>query len=576
MAVALRPYQELAVESFNRFVADGKQRAALILPTGAGKTLTALEIARRFGKRTLWLAHRQELIDQPFEALKDVWPGADVGIVKAGQNDKDAKDVVIASIQTVSRNRCARLLECGVFDFVVVDEVHHLLAPTFMDVIETAGCMVKGGPIMLGLTATPNRDGLKGLFNQVIFDYPMRRAIEEGYLCPLGETKQIRVPGLDFSKIRTTKGDFVQAALGDAMLSTHVAEFTARGVKNLAAGRRTIVFTVLVEQAELTSKWLNDLGIKSAVVCGETPTDERKAILDKFYDGEIDVVCNASVLTEGYDNPRVDCIVVARPTKSPILYRQMLGRGFRPHPDKQNLLVIDLVDASNRFDLMGAAKFGREIANQGRVPAKSNGKGDGKGNDSAYKGLFNVEEGKRQEDEADSKPLEFPTIAEAPKPPVAINWISAQQSHKRNGWFASTNEGVVCVFKAKISYETEWIVAVGGNRSRNQFHRLVGRFANDKFAFGAGADAVRKMAGGKVFATNLYPNWRAGAPTDEQARLLRSLGQQVPKTRGEAADSITVSLGVQYGREVATMMRDRAQGRPAPWLKDYQPLGAGR
>ena len=959
MTVALRPYQELAVEEFNRFVAAGKQRAAAILPTGTGKTVLGLEIARRYGKRMLWLAHRQELIDQPFEALQDVWPGADVGIVKADRDDKDAKDVVIASIQTVSRSRCERLKACGEFGLVVVDEVHHAVASSYVNVIDAAGCMVRGGPVMLGLTATPDRAGLKDLFHQVIFDYPLRKAIEEGYLCPLGETKQIRVPDLDLSKVRTAKGDFIQSQLGDAMLSSHVSEFTAKGVKNLAPGRRTIVFTVLVEQARLTSKWLNDLGVKSEMVCGETPPKERREILDKFYDGEIDVVCNASVLCldeeteiltdrgwtgidemtsnhavanfnpesggvffeppveiirrdrlageemisldttrrslrvtgghqmlyrtteggrwlkaearqltqrvislpvstvsgpsgltaiqepepddrrkrrlvtaasynlrqregfdhdasvleaerrvgrryslrrknpsdltmdecrliglwlgdgsrtvlqsggvqftirqdqkqpamvailddlllrvgldfvrherqaavewslsrgtgggsqernglygiepyldrsvpdlfwglnekqvdalvegqwlangnhgrygkvnpnagrwicgarrtmldrlqallvvrgyratlstsdnhghplyrlsftktdehrvtkyrlqveegwkaervwcvkttskniitrrrgtvtfmgncEGYDNPRVDCIVVARPTKSAILYRQMIGRGLRPHPDKQNLMVIDLVDVSNRFDIMGATKFGREIANQGRASA---GRGDGAGREpgSHYNGLFNVDDAKpREGEEEEQRQLECTSLAEPPKPPEAINWISAQESHKRNGWFASTNEGIVCVFKAKISYEVEWIVAVGGDRKKKQFHRLIGRFTSDKFAFGAGADAVRKMAGGRVFATNLYPNWRAEPPTVEQERMLRALGALVPKTKGEASDSITVNLGVRYGREIATMMRDRSQGRPALWLKDYQALGPGR
>lgn len=618
MSVLLRPYQEETAERFERFVAQGKQRGAIILPTGTGKTVTALEIARRFGKRTLWLAHRQELIDQPFEALQDVWPDADIGIVKAERDEKDAQDVVLASIQTVSRNDCARLIACGEFGLVIVDEVHHAIADSYVSVIERIGCMNHGGPKLLGLTATPERAGLKDLFDAgVIYSYPLKKAIEEGYLCPIGPTSQIRVPTLDLSKIKTAKGDFVQSALGDAMLSEHVADFTAKGVKHQAGDRRTIVFTVLVQQAVKTAEAMKKLGMAAEVVSGETPEQERRSILAKFYDGQIQVICNAAVLTEGYDNPRVDCVVVARPTKSSILYRQMVGRGLRPHPDKQNLMVIDLVGASERYDIMSAPKFGREINNEGRPKGTGSpysGIKTPSEQRSALKGLLNVDEMQVPEyldddtgggDISKVAPEPHITISRTlkekppepppppPPPPLQVRWLPAK---KLLGWFASTSAGVVCViqvkmkgkFRGKLPKELRgnpnqplplppdivvWVVAVSGDRARNIAHQLVGVFHTDKMAFGAGADCVRTLQGGKMLGTENDAPWRKEPVSKSQVDTMRGLGinPHHHSTRGAAADAITVELGIRAGREVAAMLREQDQGRPQPLLRDYRP-----
>lgn len=582
MSVTLRDYQEQAAAQFHeKLVLNDYQRGVLVLPTGGGKTTTALEIARRYGKRTLWLAHRQELIDQPFETLKDVWADADVGIVKAERNETNAKDVVIASIQTVSRNDCARLNACGQFGLVIVDECHHAIADSYVSVIERMGCMERGGPKLLGLTATPDRAGLKDLFDAgVIFNYPLKQAIDEGYLCQMGPTSQIRVPSLDLSKVKTAKGDFVQSSLGNAMLSEHVADFTAKGIRRQASDRRTIVFTVLVQQAVQTAEALKKLGMSAAVVSGETPEQERREILAKFYDGEIQVVCNASALTEGYDNPRIDCIVVARPTKSSILYRQMIGRGLRLHPDKSNLMVIDLVGASERFDVMSAPKFGRQIDLEYRASRSSSMRSTPKASTERFwlKGLLNADAPIGAPAPTETETAVAIERAHSVEPAAPISWL---RSKKYSGWFTATPGGVVCVMQVRRSTaSTEaivWVVAVRGDTTKNIPHRLVGVFHSEKMAFGAGADCARKFMGSRSLKDIAEDEARRQEPVSEhQIKRMQNLGMQPSryKNRGEAADAITVELGVRAGREIADLLR--ARGGPLfgeAWSSSAAPIG---
>jgi len=346
----LRPYQLKAVAKFNEFLARGKRRGVLVLPTGCGKTRTGLAIVASRRVRTLWIAHRDELLRQPAKQIALVWPEAQTGIVKGAENGCDARDVVFASIQTLARGK--RLAECGKFDLVVVDECHHAVAASYRTVLNALGCPV------LGLTATPDREGLAQVFEEIFYQLTVIEAIRSGFLCKLAEPVRVELPKLDLNRVATQNGDFAPGQLARALKAAHVARVTASAIARHAHGRKSIaVFTADVEQAQQTEAELRRMGITSATVHAGTSLDERKALLGQFEAGAIRSMCSRDVLTEGYDNPRVDCVVVARPTKSAILYRQMIGRGIRIHDGKPDCLVIDLYGAYDRHDLMSVGKL---------------------------------------------------------------------------------------------------------------------------------------------------------------------------------------------------------------------------
>jgi ATP-dependent helicase IRC3 len=336
-----------------------------------------------------------------------------VGIVKAGANDVHAQ-VVVASVQTLARSkRLQQLVEAYTpsahgnllattgtepFDLVVVDEAHHAAADSYRNVLAALGagtdvcncghtkdahyaedmggstravrCSLntdtdepdcwchapeyQPGPLLLGVTATPDRGdgkGLDDLFDEVAFTYDILWGIRAGYLADLRGLR-VTVDSLDLSAVKVRRGDYDQGAAGRAMEDAEVPRHVVAAWLEHALGRRTLVFTPTVEVARLVQEQFAHVGVRAAYVHGGTPTDERRQILQAYSRGDIDVLANCAVLTEGYDEPRTDCIVVARPTRSRALYTQMVGRGTRRHPDKADCLVLDIVGASAEHSLV--------------------------------------------------------------------------------------------------------------------------------------------------------------------------------------------------------------------------------
>lgn len=324
-----------------------------------------------------------------------------VGIVKAGANDVRAQ-VVVASVQTLSRQkRLGQLVQAytpsehdgllahdgtAPFDLVVVDEAHHAAADSYRAVLEAVGagatclcpddhahvdatdatgrrepvCEVgscdacRPGPLLLGVTATPDRGdgkGLDDLFAEVTFSFDILWGIRAGYLSDLRGLR-VTVDSLDMSDVKVRRGDYDQGAAGRAMEAAEVPRHVVAAWMEHALGRRTLVFTPTVEVARLVQEQFAHVGVRAAYVHGGTPADERRQILQAYSRGDIDVLANCAVLTEGYDEPRTDCIVIARPTRSRALYTQMVGRGTRRHPDKTDCLVLDIVGASAEHTLV--------------------------------------------------------------------------------------------------------------------------------------------------------------------------------------------------------------------------------
>ncbi|MDQ0417900.1 superfamily II DNA or RNA helicase [Croceifilum oryzae] len=348
--IHLRPYQLEAHSAWDSFYQSGGKRGLINLPTGCGKTITALSLAKKTQGRLLWLAHREELIDQPIQAMKLIWPEATCGIVKAQRNEFD-NQCVFASVQTIFR----RLDQLPSFDLVVVDEAHHVLGKTYMDTLQAVGAFESSGPPVVGLTATVERADKKGLdsvFEQIIYQYQLLQAIRDGYLSDI-RTERVHL-NANLDEINTVAGDLNQGKLDEVLLKANVAKAVADAYVTHVTDRKAIVFTVSVDQAKRTAAELQSRGIPAEWLSGKVHSDERKAILQRFHTGETKVLCNCAVLTEGFDEPTVDCVIMARPTKSRSLYIQMIGRGTRISPGKQDCLVLDVTGVSKRHQLITA------------------------------------------------------------------------------------------------------------------------------------------------------------------------------------------------------------------------------
>ena len=360
----LRDYQRDALDRTAAAEQRGVRRQLGVAATGLGKTVVFCALAQERGGRTLILAHRDELVSQAAAKVAEVWPGVDVGIVKAGANEVRA-GVVVASVQTLARpSRLDQLTaayrddvtllgRCDPFDLVVVDEAHHAAAATYRSILAGLDAGAPDGPLLLGVTATPDRGdglGLDDLFDEIVWSYEMLWGIRSGYLADLrGLAVSI---DLDLSDVKVRRGDYEAGSAGRALEAADAPAAIVRAWSEHAAGRRTLVFTPTVALADQVADAFRSAGIAAAYVHGGTPLDERRAILADYSAGRITVLANCAVLTEGYDEPRTDCIVVARPTRSRALYTQMVGRGTRRHPDKADCLVLDVVGASAEHSLV--------------------------------------------------------------------------------------------------------------------------------------------------------------------------------------------------------------------------------
>lgn len=370
----LRPYQRRSLDAIEGAEREGLRRPLVVLPTGTGKTVVFSHSLseRRDRGRGLVLVHREELADQTVKKINMVAPELSTGIVKAERNELDA-DVVVASVQTASRDRrLAELIESGrrsPFGTVVVDEAHHAVAPTWRKVLEGIGSFSQFGPLTVGFTATPERDGKTlGVWERVVTYMSIREAIygdrrkgeEGGYLVPILPAVVVET-GMDMTHVRKTGGDYSDGDLGREIEESGAIAQMADAVLENAADRKGVAFLPTIRTSELLAEALRARGIKAEHVDGTTDPDERRAILRRLKTGETTWVCNCAVLTEGFDEPSISCVLIGRPTKFHGLYVQMVGRGTRLFPGKKDLLVIDIVGASNRHELVGLVDLGLDV-----------------------------------------------------------------------------------------------------------------------------------------------------------------------------------------------------------------------
>ncbi len=376
--LALRDYQEQAIACVLAEAAQGVRRPLVVLPTGTGKTVVFCHLARRMGCRTLILAHRDELIQQAAAKFRQVDPQVDLGIVKA-EADQHARRVVVASVQTLAQpHRLARLKRD--FGLIVIDEAHHAAAKTYKTILKHLGSWEDDGPITVGVTATPDRGdgvGLKSVFQKIVFQRGLLEMIHAGYLCGLRGV-EVQVDA-DLAGLPTRRGDIVEAAAGAALLAAHAPEAIAAAYRQHASGMRAVVFTPTVAMAEATAAAFRAVGVAAKSLDGMTPVLERRQILAGLADGSTPVVCNCGVLTEGFDEPQIRCVIIARPTKSRALYTQMVGRGTRLADGKRECLVLDVVGATRQHQLVTVATLVGRAAREAKRQAKRQAGGSTKG-----------------------------------------------------------------------------------------------------------------------------------------------------------------------------------------------------
>ena len=346
MGQELRPYQQQARDRIHAEWDAGHTRTLLVLPTGTGKTIVFASVAAdqvRAGDRVLILAHRGELLEQAADKLQ-----RSTGLVSAVEKaESTCLDswfrVVVGSVQTLQRTARLERFPQDYFGTIIIDEAHHAITDGYRRILDYFS-----GAKVLGVTATPDRGDMRNLgevFDSLAFEYKLTDAIKEGYLCKImAQTIPLQ---LDITSVTMSGGDYAVGDLGTA-LDPYLEQIAAEMARRCKS-RKTVVFLPLIKTSQKFRDLLNTYGFRAAEVNGQS--DDRRQVLADFDASKYNVLCNSMLLTEGWDCPSVDCVVVLRPTKVRSLYSQMVGRGTRLSPGKTDLLLLDFLWMTDKHEL---------------------------------------------------------------------------------------------------------------------------------------------------------------------------------------------------------------------------------
>jgi ATP-dependent helicase IRC3 len=516
-----RPYQHEAVAALLAAAARGVHRPLLVLPTGTGKTIVFALLVQRRGGRSLVLAHRDELIQQAVAKLHLVDPTLPLGVVQATRDEHTAPTVV-ASVQTLSRRtRLARLVPD--FRTIVIDEAHHAPAPSYRRILDYCHAWRPDGPLVVGVTATPergDRQSLRPVFEGIVYQKTLVEMMQAGYLVDLRALQVLLQADLD--ALRTQHGDFVEADLETLLLEANAPAQVLAAFQVHAAHRKALLFTPTVALAYAMAETFQTAGIPAEALDGTTPLATRRAILQRLHTGATRVVANCAVLTEGFDEPSVDCIIVARPTQSALLYQQMLemlGRGTRTYPGKTDCLLLDVVGVSTRHTLHTAAI------------------------------LFDCDPA-RLAQQSVLEILDRPACLPQDEDPVtgtlrstpvdlfarrALRWVQTRQG----AWVLSLGAQHGTLRLRPDGPETWQVVQV----HRDTAPVLLGDTLPLPYAQGLAEGYARHL--GVVRLVEAEAPWRQQPATEKQTALLRKLGvaTRAGLTKGEAADLLSAILG---------------------------------
>jgi superfamily II DNA or RNA helicase len=527
VAIELRPYQQDALTAIEAAALRGVRRQVVSLPTGAGKTIIFSHLIAERQTRTLILVHRDELIRQTLDKLAMVAQGTalDIGVIKA-ERDEHAGDVVVASVQTLQREtRLQRLAQT--FGLVVVDECHHALPDnSYGRILTHVGSACDDGPLTVGYTATPyrpNNDPIittldkPGCFDEVVYSLPLMGLIAQGYLSPI-VAKGIFLDGLNLDKVRTRHGDYVEADLAEALMAADAPEHLVRGYGELADGRRALIFCPTVGMAYAVEHAFVTAGLQAATVVGETPVDERQAIYGQVRAGKLNALVCCMVLTEGFDEPSIDCVMLARPTKSKVLFYQAIGRGLRLWPTKEDCLLIDATGATKRHGLLSiAAELGLLTP---RMPQEAPDLPDQSG-----------------ERDASAKQTGYHAHDIDLAARTRLHWVETAKGY----WVVSLADRML---RVRPDGQSTYRLEVR-TREAKVYTRLVDRLSQE-FCFGIASDTARDAQ--ILHMVREGARWRQNPPSEKQEALARKLGIRINDdwTSGQISDAIVACTGDWY------------------------------
>ena len=350
----LRPYQQQAKDAIFSEWENGIKKTLLVLPTGCGKTIVFAKVAEecvKGGNRVLILAHRGELLDQAADKI-----GKSTGLGCATEKAEQTClgswfRIIVGSVQSMMREKRLNQFPNDYFNTIIIDEAHHCISDSYQKVLRHFP-----DAEVLGVTATPDRGDMQNLgtvFESLAYEYTLPKAIKEGYLSPI---KAVTIPlKIDMSAVGVQAGDFKSGDI--ATVLDPYLESIAEEMEKYCSNKKTVVFLPLVKTSQKFRDILNNHGFKAAEVNGDSK--DRAEILEAFDKDQYNVLCNSMLLTEGWDCPSVDCIVVLRPTKVRSLYCQMVGRGTRlsPETNKDHLLLLDFLWHTERHELCHPASL---------------------------------------------------------------------------------------------------------------------------------------------------------------------------------------------------------------------------
>lgn len=357
----LRPYQSQTLDALRQHFAAGNRAGLVNWPTGTGKTVLAAEICRTARRPVLFIAHRGELLEQTEDKIRAFVPDADIGFVKAGRDEHD-RQYVLASVQTLARPARLARIAPDRFGVVFLDECHHAAAASYRRVLDHFTGVV------IGLSGTPYRldgRGLDDIFGaKPVYTYEIETAVKDGYLVP--PRGWLIQTDADLDAVHTVAGDLNVGELAGVMNTIASNRVTVESWHEHASDCRTIVFAVDVQHAIDLADAFTASGIAADYVHGKMNDTERRERLERFRAGDIQVLANCMILTEGFDESAVGCVIMARPTKSKSLYIQCVGRGLRPADGKKDCIILDIVGVTKRHSLRGVGDlFGFEQRDMG-------------------------------------------------------------------------------------------------------------------------------------------------------------------------------------------------------------------
>lgn len=531
----LRPYQRECIDAVFKSWEGGMRRPAVVLPTGAGKTVVFSELIKEFWEgcwqarhpapRVIVLVHRDELADQAIAKIRaTLGDAATVGKVKSESDDVTA-DVMVCSVQTISRTRRMRNLlghqtKYGAVGLIITDECHHGVADSY-------GRVYAAFPdaLQLGVTATLARgdgQGLGDVWEDVVYERSVLWMIANNFLSDV-RTRRVEVAGLDLSQVKSSRGDYQVGDLGRALEDSHAEDVITRAYVEHAKDRPGVVFTPTVPTARAAADSLNAAGIRSEVVHGETPRDRRQQIFHDYRTGAVQVLVNCMVLTEGFDAPWASCAVIARPTQSAPLYTQMVGRVLRLWPGKDDALVLDVVGASrHRLRTLVDLAPGHVLEDRDDVLLSEL--------------VEEAQEREAEEAERAGKPAPAGAISFAIKHREVDMFASSDVAWSRTpGGVLFIECGTTTVFLWPSAQEGLWTVCTVGDDGKwirhPQYREL---------------DLSSAMMWGEVvaedqqsFSVQRSARWRSGKPSDAQINYATSLGIDVTgMSRGQVSEAI--------------------------------------